>query len=305
MSVVASHSGEERRRAENVAQAARLRPRWLRPALITAAFLAHTAALGGFLWFAAPKITPLDDIKVEIVPQGETTTQVSAVATPEAAPVVSADPAELAAPQPEKLDDPDVAAPSAAAAAAAPDLALPAPKVEASEAPPVAEERPQPPRIDRQEVAAEAREKLRREKTREAERRRAILALKRAKAEAHARMLAAHAQLGAPALRAGAKDGSGEAQRMSNAAYAALVSAEINRHKHYPESARAAGRQGVARVVFSIAASGAVTSHAIVKSSGDAAIDSEVRQMVAAAHPPPPPGGSFRGSISISFSLGR
>ncbi|WP_374306613.1 energy transducer TonB [Methylocella sp.] len=140
---------------------------------------------------------------------------------------------------------------------------------------------------------------------RQAQRRRAILALKRAKAQAHARMLAAHSQIGAPAVHAGVRDGAGEAQHMSNAAYAALVSAEINRRKHYPERAREARREGAARVVFTIGSSGAIIARSIVRSSGDGDLDAAVLQMMSAAHPPPPPGGGFRGSITISFSLAR
>jgi periplasmic protein TonB len=92
---------------------------------------------------------------------------------------------------------------------------------------------------------------------------------------------------------------------MSNAAYAALVSAEINRHKHYPPSARESGATGAVRVMFSIGPSGAVTSHAITRSSGNGAIDAAVHQMLAASHSPPPPGGHFSGSVTISFDLSR
>ncbi len=146
--------------------AVRLRPRWLRPLLLTAAVLAHAVALGGILWFSAGQVTPLDDLKVEIIPQGETTTSTSVAATPEGAPVVSAAPAELAAPEPETLDDPDVAAPAAAAAAAASDLALPAPRVEAPDAAAVAVEQPRPLKIEDEKAASEARDEKKREKIR-------------------------------------------------------------------------------------------------------------------------------------------
>ncbi|HUZ91765.1 MAG TPA: TonB family protein [Methylocella sp.] len=106
-------------------------------------------------------------------------------------------------------------------------------------------------------------------------------------------------------IHADVKEDSGLAQRMSNAAYAALVSAEINRHKHYPASARENGTGGAVGVVFSVGPSGAITSHAITRSSGNSAIDATVHQMLAASHPPPPPGGSFRGSVTISFNLAR
>jgi len=105
---------------------------------------------------------------------------------------------------------------------------------------------------------------------------------------------------------AGVKEGSGAAQRTSSAAYAALVSAEINRQKHCPASARENGTGGAVGVVFSIGSSGAIISHSITRSSGNnSAIDATVHQMLAASHPPHPPGGSFRGSVTISFNLAK
>jgi periplasmic protein TonB len=287
---------------------ASLRPPWLRPVAMGLVVAAHLAALGGFAWFATDKITPLDEIKVEIVPQGETVTETSTVPTPEAAPVVTPDPAVLASPDPQMRDDPDVAKPveQMTQAEPAPDLALPPPKIENPDAPPVAVERPQPQKIEKAKLLVDQpSERAKMSKIREARRLAALRALKRAKAEAHARSLAAHAQLGAPAVRAGVKEGTGAAQRMSNAAYAALVSAEINRHKHYPASARDAGAAGAVGVVFTVGSSGAIVVHSITRSSGNSAIDAEVHQMLAAAHPPPPPGGSFRGRVTISFNLAR
>jgi hypothetical protein len=92
-------------------------------------------------------------------------------------------------------------------------------------------ERPKPQKIEKNKTLADQpSERLKKSNIAEALRRAALRALKRAKAEMHARRLAAQAQMGAPAIRAGVKEGTGEARRMSNAAYAALVSAEINRH---------------------------------------------------------------------------
>jgi len=285
-----------------------LRPAWLRPFAIALVIAAHVGALGGFIWFATEKVTPLDEIRVEIVPQGETVTETSTVPTPEAAPVISAEPAVLASPNPEMRDDPQLAKPveQMAQDEPVPDLALPEPKIDSPEAPPLPIERPKPQKIDKaKRLVAQQRERVKKSEIKEALHRAALRAMKRAKAEAHARRQAAQAQLGAAAIRAGVKEGAGEAKHMSNAAYAALVSAEINRHKHYPAGAREAGAGGAVGVVFSIGPSGAITSHVITRSSGNGAIDATVRQMLAASHPPPPPGGHFRGSVTISFNLAR
>ncbi|MGO8845838.1 MAG: TonB family protein [Methylocella sp.] len=285
-----------------------VRPVWLRPFVMTLVIAAHLAALVGFGWFLAEKITPLAEIRVELVPQGETVTETSTVPTPEAAPVISADQAVLASPDPQMNDDPNVSKPleQMTQAEPVPDLALPPPKIESPDAPPLPIERPKPQKIEKNKTLADQpSERLKKSNIAEALRRAALRALKRAKAEMHARRLAAQAQMGAPAIRAGVKEGAGEARRMSNAAYAALVSAEINRHKHYPASARESGHGGAVGVVFSVGASGAIVSHSITRSSGNSAIDATVHEMMASSHPPPPPGGHFRGSVTISFNLAR
>ncbi|HUZ91400.1 MAG TPA: TonB family protein [Methylocella sp.] len=284
------------------------RPVWLRLLVMTLVISAHIMVLVGFGWFLAEKITPLDEIHVELVPQGETVTETSTVPTPESAPVISADPAVLASPDPQMNDDPNVSKPveQMAQAEPVPDLALPPPKIESPDAPPLPIERPKPRKIEKSKTLADQpSERLKKAYIAEALRRAALRALKRAKAEMHARRLAAQAQMGAPAIRAGVKEGTGEARRMSNAAYAALVSAEINRHKHYPASAREAGATGSVGVVFSVGASGAIVSHSITRSSGNSAIDATVHEMMASSHPPPPPGGHFRGSVTISFNMAR
>ena len=81
--------------------------------------------------------------------------------------------------------------------------------------------------------------------------------------------------------------------------------AELNRHKRYPEAARASGAQGVVVVSFVVGPSGRVVSHAVTRSSGQAVLDSAVGQMMAAVRLPPPPGGSFRASAPIRFSFSQ
>jgi TonB family protein len=65
--------------------------------------------------------------------------------------------------------------------------------------------------------------------------------------------------------------------------------------------ARARGARGVVGVAFTIGASGAVTSFAITRSSGNKDLDAAARALVQSAHFPPPPGGSRRISTSFNF----
>ena len=279
-----------------------VRPPWLRPLAITLAIGAHAAIFAAFIVFVAEKVTPLEDVRVELVPQGETVTETSVSPTPDAAPTFALDSVPSAAPDPTLREDPDVAKPKERARAETADLlSTPLPQIEAPDAPPIAVE--QPPIENAQKSWRRVEEKKRKEKMEEA-RRQAAQRVARLE-QARARQQAAHAQSGAAAVRAGVREGAGDAPRMSNAAYAALVSAEINRHKSYPPSARQNGATGSVGVVFAIGPSGAVTSHAITRSSGNGAIDAAVHQMLAVSHPPPPPGGHFHGSVTISFDLSR
>lgn len=107
----------------------------------------------------------------------------------------------------------------------------------------------------------------------------------------------------ASAQRIGAEDRKPEASHSARARYAALVSAEINRHKHYPAEARRRGERGVVGVAFQVGPSGTILSHSITQSSGSGALDAAANRMVAAARLPPPPGGAFRGTILITFRV--
>ena len=65
--------------------------------------------------------------------------------------------------------------------------------------------------------------------------------------------------------------------------------------------ARARGARGVVGVAFTIGASGAVTSFAITRSSGNKDVDAAARALVQSAHFPPPPGGSAHIATSFNF----
>lgn len=89
----------------------------------------------------------------------------------------------------------------------------------------------------------------------------------------------------------------------SLAAYAALASAEIARRKYYPPAARADGAEGRVSVAFTVGSDGRISRHAITRSSGVASLDQVVSSIMAAVHLPSPPGGSFRGAVTLTFSL--
>jgi TonB family protein len=60
---------------------------------------------------------------------------------------------------------------------------------------------------------------------------------------------------------------------MSRSNYAALVVAQTQAHRFYPDSARARGEEGAVGVSFTIGPSGSVASAAVVRSSGFAELD--------------------------------
>jgi protein TonB len=126
-----------------------------------------------------------------------------------------------------------------------------------------------------------------------------------APAEAHGNALARES-LFAPARQAadaGAAAGSPGGSQTARASYGAILSAEIARHKVYPDAARAVDATGSVGVVLTVGAAGRIVSHSITRSSGNAAIDHEVDAMMAAVRAPPPPGGVFHTGVTIRFSL--
>lgn len=89
----------------------------------------------------------------------------------------------------------------------------------------------------------------------------------------------------------------------ARASYGSVLSAEIERHKVYPAAAKAEGATGSVGVSLTIGASGRVVSHAITRSSGNAALDAEVHAMIAAVQAPPPPDGAYRAALTIRFDM--
>jgi len=80
------------------------------------------------------------------------------------------------------------------------------------------------------------------------------------------------------------------------------VSGIIRSRLFYPEAARARGARGMVGVAFSIGSSGAVTSFAITRSSGDRELDAAARSLVQGSRFPPPPGGSAHVATSFSYA---
>jgi TonB family protein len=79
------------------------------------------------------------------------------------------------------------------------------------------------------------------------------------------------------------------------------VSAIIRSRLSYPEAARARGARGMVGVAFGIGPSGAVTSFAITRSSGDHDLDAAARALVQGARFPSPPGGSAHIATSFNY----
>ena len=91
------------------------------------------------------------------------------------------------------------------------------------------------------------------------------------------------------------------ASSASQSAYVSAISAAIRGRLFYPPAARARGAKGVVGVAFTIGPSGALSSFAITRSSGDEDLDAAARTLVESAHFPPPPGGSIHVATSFNY----
>jgi protein TonB len=265
-----------------------IRPLWLRPATIFFVLALHAAAALFIVAHVMP-LVPLDGIEVTLLPLGDSAEdrpqldEVKAAEAPAPAPA----PAEPIAPEP---GAPQPVAPDETV----PELAAPPPQVVAPEAAPLPVAKPLPKPVEKPKkkpVVEKAREETTPAPSREQRRQQAEAAERR------------KAQAGQQASRRGSPQGQAQASGMSPGAYAALLAAEVARHKVYPAAARAAQATGSVGVTFTVGASGRVVSHSITRSSGNSALDAAVHAMMAAVHAPPPPGGVFRSSTNINFSL--
>lgn len=93
------------------------------------------------------------------------------------------------------------------------------------------------------------------------------------------------------------------------AGYRALLSAWLEAHKRYPETARQRGEEGHAVLRFLGDRSGRVVDHAVISSSGYPDLDQSVEEMMRGATLPPFPAGitqpRMEVSVTIRFSLRR
>jgi protein TonB len=215
---------------------------------------------------AAPQ---LDSLEVALVPLGD--------ASDDQKPQEEIKPAEEPPPPP----------PAPAQAA---EMTAPPPEILAPEAPPLPVAKPKPPKP--KPVVEEKDDEPRRAEARRIERRKR--ALEDQRREAREARQEAHR---------GAAQGVARANGMSQASYAGLVIAELNRRKFFPAAARAAGVTGAVGVAFTIGPSGRVVSQSVTRSSGNASLDGAARAIMSAIHAPPPPGGRFSTATSIRFNL--
>jgi protein TonB len=95
--------------------------------------------------------------------------------------------------------------------------------------------------------------------------------------------------------------GTAAASAAAQSAYISAMSAAIRSRLFYPPAARARGAKGVVSVAFTIDGSGALSSFAITRSSGDQDLDSAARTLVQSAHFPPPPAGPVHVSTSFNY----
>jgi periplasmic protein TonB len=86
------------------------------------------------------------------------------------------------------------------------------------------------------------------------------------------------------------------------------IALQVERHKGYPASARAAHQTGTAELAFTLDRTGKVLASRVVRTSGVAALDQETIDTVRRAQPfPPPPsnmpGDTFDFTVPIRFNI--
>lgn len=89
----------------------------------------------------------------------------------------------------------------------------------------------------------------------------------------------------------------------ARASYGAIVMAQINATKFYPQAARSNSLAGIVGVQFSVNATGQVFSAHIMRSSGFDALDAAALEIVRSIKLPPPPESRYSANTNIKFSL--
>ena len=92
--------------------------------------------------------------------------------------------------------------------------------------------------------------------------------------------------------------------KREQADYYALLSAHLNRRKHYPAAAKKARQQGVVTVRFTVRADGSISASSIRKSSGHAVLDQATLDLMQRVAPLPKfPKSMTRESVTISLPI--
>ncbi len=94
-----------------------------------------------------------------------------------------------------------------------------------------------------------------------------------------------------------------------SAGYRAALSAGLESHKRYPDSARGRGEEGRAVLHFHVDRSGHLLNYAVVQSTGYPDLDAAINDMMRGASLPPFPGDmtatDVEVSVTVRFALAR
>ena len=85
--------------------------------------------------------------------------------------------------------------------------------------------------------------------------------------------------------------------------YQAMISAWLESHKRYPESARQRGEEGGVKLRFRVDRFGRVLAYRLLESTGYADLDDGIDQMMRGAQLPPFPAGMTQSQIEVSVKL--
>ena len=92
--------------------------------------------------------------------------------------------------------------------------------------------------------------------------------------------------------------------KREEADYFALLSAHLNRKKHYPSEAKKARQQGVVTVRFTVHADGTISAASIRKSSGHSLLDQATLELMERVAPLPKfPKSMTKSSVTISLPI--
>jgi protein TonB len=85
--------------------------------------------------------------------------------------------------------------------------------------------------------------------------------------------------------------------------YSAMISAWLEAHKRYPDSARQRGEEGGVKLRFRVDRFGRVLGYSLLESTGYADLDAGIDQMMRGAQLPPFPAGMTQSQIEVSVKL--